>query len=145
MHNKVVAALIGIVVAAGLMYFGYSYNPSLKNISFQSSQSVGTVSMLIDNGREITGYKNLTIPADASVFGLLQNVTASNNITLDFDPASSNSFNSVFIKQIDGRVNGEFGSFWQYWVDGEQPQVGADKYVLKGGETVLWTFRPSEL
>lgn len=145
MHNRVVSVIIGFVVAAGLMYFGYSYNPNLKNISFQNNQSTGTVSMLIDDGAAITGYKNLTIPADATVFGLLQQVTATNNIILDYVPASESSFNAVFVKQIGDKKNGTGSSYWQYWVGGEQPLVGADHYNLTGGETVLWTFRPSAM
>ena len=145
MQNKVVRILITILIATGVFYFGYSFNPNLKNVNFSSNTSSDKVSVLIDDGKIVTGFANQDIPADATVFGLLQQVTSTNNIVLDYTPAAETSFNAVFIKKIGDKQNGEFGSYWQYWVNGEQPQVGADKFNLTGGETVLWTFRPSAM
>lgn len=40
--------------------------------------------------------------------------------------------------------NGTDKKYWQYKVDGVMPQIGADKYKLKGGEKVDWIFTASE-
>ena len=146
MPSKALKVTLAILIAVGLFYFGYSYNPNLKNTSYTASQSNLTVSMMIDDGKAITGFTNQTIPADdPAVFGLLKQVTTTNNITLDYTPAAETSFNAVFVKQVGDKKNGQNNAYWQYWVGGVQPQVGADKYNLTGGETVLWTFRPSAM
>lgn len=149
MLNKTLSAIIVILVGVGLFYFGYSYSPSLSfknNTGYTSNTSKQTVSMLIDDGKIITGFDNQTIPPDEpTVFGLLKQVTTTNNIKLEYDPASSNSFNAVFIKQIGEKKNSTNAAYWQYWVDGSQPPVGADHYNLTGGEAVLWTFRLSAM
>ncbi len=43
----------------------------------------------------------------------------------------------VFIEGIHG-VRNTRTSYWQYWVNGEYAQRGADNYMLKEGDTVLW-------
>jgi hypothetical protein len=50
-----------------------------------------------------------------------------------------------YVTQI-GRNSGTGSSGWVYKVNGVSPPVGADSYVLKDGDTVLWyyaTFGPS--
>ena len=36
--------------------------------------------------------------------------------------------------------NGQDDKYWQYWVNGEMPPVGAGRYQLSGKERVEWKF-----
>jgi len=42
-----------------------------------------------------------------------------------------------FIKEIDG-VKGKAGSYWIYYVNGEEASVGVSNYILKDGDIVSW-------
>jgi len=48
---------------------------------------------------------------------------------------------------IDGlgiHKNGTNKKYWQYKVNGVMPQIGADQYSLKSGDSVEWLFAISE-
>ena len=42
-----------------------------------------------------------------------------------------------------GAANGTDEKYWQYLVDGIMPQIGADQYILKDGESIEWNFEKS--
>lgn len=46
----------------------------------------------------------------------------------------------TMVTSINGLANGTNGKYWMYYVDGKQAAVGADAYVLRGGEQVTWKF-----
>jgi hypothetical protein len=50
----------------------------------------------------------------------------------------------VIVDEMAGLKNGDGGKYWQYFVNGVQPMVGADKYVLKNNDKVEWKFAKSE-
>lgn len=50
----------------------------------------------------------------------------------------------TLVEQIDSLANGQDNKYWIYYVNGEMAQVGADKYVLKGGDKVEWRFEASK-
>ncbi len=39
-----------------------------------------------------------------------------------------------------GAVENGTSKYWQYWVNGRYPAVGADQYLLKSGDVVEWKF-----
>ncbi|WP_025689636.1 DUF4430 domain-containing protein, partial [Paenibacillus zanthoxyli] len=48
----------------------------------------------------------------------------------------------VYVYAIDGLAEYDGGpeSGWKYFVNGNEPSVGADKYVLQDGDEVLWKY-----
>lgn len=50
----------------------------------------------------------------------------------------------VLVDGMHGERNGDDKKYWQYKVNGVMPQVGADAYKLKNGESVEWFFRESQ-
>lgn len=52
------------------------------------------------------------------------------------------SFEAFFVESINGVVNNadNNGKYWLYWVNGEHPPVGADKYILRNGDNVEWRY-----
>jgi hypothetical protein len=147
LKQKIVYIGIGTVAALGIFLLGLSlgsgpqiYNESASQFS-TTKQTDLPVAVVIDNGDKITGYEKLALPQPANALELLKTVTAQHNLKLDYDASSSMG---AFVKQIGDKINGQNNKYWQYWVNGAQPMVAADKFELKGGETVLWTFRKSE-
>lgn len=49
-------------------------------------------------------------------------------------------FDSTLITSINNAVSGTEGKYWQYFVNNQLPNVGADKYILTNGDMVKWTF-----
>lgn len=47
----------------------------------------------------------------------------------------------ILVTSMGGHTNGTDGNYWQYQVNGAVPMVGADKYTLQDGETILWEFK----
>ena len=50
------------------------------------------------------------------------------------------SFDSTLIDQIGDTVNGHNGKYWQYYVNGDLPMVGCDKYTVSNGDSMVWRF-----
>lgn len=147
MKSKILYIILGLVAALGIFLLGLSlgscpqvYNEPASQFSITKSVAA-QVAVVIDNGDKITGYEKLTLPEPANALELLKTVTAQNNLKLDYD---SSSPMGAFVKQIGDKINGQSNKYWQYWVNGAQPMVAADKLGLKGGETILWTFRTSQ-
>ncbi len=143
--QKSIYVIVGLLALVGVFLLGASYGPSLfkKPVKLgELTENYRAVAILIDDGQQIKSFKAGTLAKEQSVLDSLIFVTQANKLSLDYD---SSSPMGAFIKQIGSEVNGQDNKYWQYWVNGSQPMVAADKFMLKGGETVLWTFRKSAL
>lgn len=49
----------------------------------------------------------------------------------------------IFIEAIGKKENGQDNKYWLYYVDGEMPQVAADKKKIKAGDKVEFKFEAS--
>ena len=49
-------------------------------------------------------------------------------------------FDSTLVNSINNAIGGTDGKYWQYYVNGELPSIGADKYLLTNGDRVKWSF-----
>lgn len=141
MQSKVLKYIIGFAAAVAIFLLGMS---SASAPMVPPPVVAGhTVDFLLDDGAKITGYQRQAIPqAEPTVLGVLKEVASEKKLTLDVDTSSSMG---AFVKQIGSQKNGMGAKYWQYWVNGAQPMVAADRYTLRGGETVLWTFRKSAM
>ncbi len=145
--SKIIYSVAAVLIAVGIFLLGLSFGLGKSSVPTpitqnQTETNSKQVTLLIDNGKDVKSYKDIILNQTDNVFTILQKVTTTNNIKLDYNPAASSAW-GVFIKQIGDKVNGQNQKYWQYWVSGEQPQIAADKYELKGGEIVWWTFRES--
>jgi hypothetical protein len=144
MKEKILYTTVAVLAAVSMFLLGMSWAPQAALAPGNSSPEAGrSVSVLLDSGTKVSGFQNVTIPqAEPTVLGVLKSVAAEHNLTLDVDASSSMG---AFIKQIGSQKNGAGARYWQYWVNGVQPLVAADKLPLSGGETILWTFRQSQM
>ncbi len=49
----------------------------------------------------------------------------------------------VMVNAIDGQSS-DTTKYWLYYVNGKQPDVGADKYQTKEGEMIEWRLEPAK-
>lgn len=80
-------------------------------------------------------------PGD-TVFDLLDRAVRYNRIQMEYQGADANSFGSVYVQGIHYLYEFSCGplSGWMYRVDGEFPNYGCSKYVLRDGQTVEWVY-----
>ena len=150
MNKKFVYWLLGLVAAVGLFLLGVSYGVSY-NVSTttppisQIPEVLHSARVLINSSLAVKSYQAVWMNRlNLTALSALQQVTSDNKLFLDFDPPSKSPY-GAFVKQIGNEKNGDGNKYWQYWVNGLQPQVAADKYVLQSGDTLLWTFSESTM
>jgi hypothetical protein len=61
-------------------------------------------------------------------------------LKLHADVVTKDSQYGAYVDSINGKVGGDGGKYWTFYVDGEMAQVGAEAYITKGGETIEWKF-----
>ena len=76
------------------------------------------------------------IEEDETVYQFMKNLqnVKENNFSFSGEDHPGLGF---FIKEIDG-VKGKAGSYWIYYVNGEEASVGVSNYILKDGDIVSW-------
>ncbi|MGC9307372.1 MAG: DUF4430 domain-containing protein [Thermoplasmatota archaeon] len=88
-------------------------------------------------------YENLTVSSNnATVYGLTKAAAEEGNFTID--TTYYGQYDSLFIDGIDGIVNGQNNSYWQYTVNGTAGAVGADRHPVTESDHVTWTFQESQ-
>ncbi len=146
MKYKVIYIIVSCLAGIAIFLAGLSINLP-KDFKFdnqtagQIKETTKTVSVLIDNGNLVKSFTEVKLPVEPNVLTVLKQITTENNLRFDYD---SSSPMGSFIKQIGDKINGTDNKYWQYWVNGIQPLVAADKFKLSGGEIILWAFTGSE-
>lgn len=140
---KNTAKIFGILF--GVFLFGVIFGIFLADIGYipvrekHQSEVLGergeiSVDLTIDYGNgDIQSFPREKLPAGSTVLDLLRGLQEKGILveTRNFPGLG------VFIEAIHG-VSNTNSSYWQFWVNGEYSQVGAEQYVLKDGDGVLW-------
>ncbi len=50
----------------------------------------------------------------------------------------------VLVVGLGTLVNGQDNKYWHYFVNGNLPLLGADKYIFQDGDLIEWKFIPSQ-
>lgn len=50
----------------------------------------------------------------------------------------------VLVSKIGNKANGQEQKYWQFYVNGQQPMISADKFTLKNGDQIEWRFAESK-
>lgn len=133
------------LAAIAVWLFGYAIGTSRERAVLSAVQRVlanRSVAVLVNDGEQLRSVDITRLPAGATVLTALEQAAQEKQLTLDVDKSSSMG---AFVKQIGDKANGQDGKFWQYYVNGTQPMIAADRLEVKGGEIILWTFSKSEM
>ncbi|MHA1631703.1 MAG: DUF4430 domain-containing protein [Candidatus Freyarchaeota archaeon] len=145
---KAIAIALTVLVIAGLGAGGYFYYQS--NTAQQRQQlllsmvlyhDLTHVTVIIDYGNGTRKSYTVQFTEGMTALSALEQVAAVNKTYWA-------SYDSWFVDAINGVWNNENnnGYWWMYDVkhyfslETEHPNVGADKYILSGGDTVIWTY-----
>ncbi|MBU1038920.1 DUF4430 domain-containing protein [Patescibacteria group bacterium] len=148
MKQRIIYSLVALLAGVGLFLVGFSFGQKSQSVYLrpdnQAEQALSKVAVLVDTGDNLISYGGIEITPGQSILDVLVMLNQEKALALDYDGPDKSVY-GAFIKKIGNKANGSDGQkYWQYWVNGLQPQVAADKYQLQGGETILWTFRKSE-
>jgi len=150
---KIIQPLIKIAVVGVIFFSGFylGHQIALSPSDGQPAASVSSAEIIltlrIDNGQgEIRNFGDLTQTTEATVFDLLQAVSAvaANNFSFTYKDYGAGM--GAFITGIDGRANDPLGGqYWQYWVNGQYSKIGASNYHLKSGDLVEWKYLKGQI
>lgn len=77
-----------------------------------------------------------------TVFDILLRAVRRNKIQMEYQGANENAYNSVYIQGINHLYEFSCGplSGWMYSVNGEFPDYGVSRYVLKDGDVIEFKY-----
>lgn len=103
------------------------------------------VSLILNFGdSDIKKFNNIVLRDNFTVFDILKEIIAANNINFDYKDYGGDM--GVFVNAIGEKTNNfNSGYYWQYWINGQYSKVGASSYKLKAGDVVEWKYAKSEL
>lgn len=132
--------LPAVLLVLGLVILSFSGTamkvPQKSEVWFEKSDQT-SVRMVI-NGDGWTIKDNLIAYKGDTAYSILERCSEENGFTVD--AVYYAQFDSTLINSINNAVGGTNGKYWQYYVNGELPNVGADKYLLANGDSLLWSF-----
>lgn len=147
MNKKTIWQLLALAVIAGALIFGLpaitnrngdgipQQENSQSSQDSQNNQQLQTVTLTIE---ELYSNKQVAITTDQTVLQVLQSL---NNA----DPQvrlSTKEYSGLgtLVESMAGQTNRTNDEYWQYKVNGMMPQIGADQYKLKAGDSIEWYF-----
>ena len=98
-----------------------------------------TISLSI---QDVYEGKQIAIAEGKTVLAMLEKLNAEDT-KLQLSTKSYTGLGTL----IDGlgiHKNGTDKKYWQYKVNGVMPQIGADQYILKAGDSIEWFFATSK-
>ena len=140
----ILTVLAAILICVGILFlfkldiYPFGENAKIVNNNAPEENQEG-VSLIISNGNGQLMNFTLDFKEGATAFDLLEAVAEKSGIILEI----KNYDSGIFVETIDGLENGQEGKYWLYYVNGEMPQVSADKKELKAGDKVEFKFEKS--
>lgn len=116
--KKIVIAIVAILVLGGAGLWVHEVRQTDKSSS-SSVQQVQSKVINYDGEEGKTAYEILKSKYQVEV---------------------SESSLGIMVKSIGGLASSD-KEFWLYSVNGQQPDVGADKYVTHAGDKVTWEYK----
>lgn len=132
-HKIPVAALAVCLIA--LSFTGTAMQvPEKSEIWLDKSDETSVKIVIMGDGWTIED--NLLAYNGDTVFSLLEKSSSRNDFSIEY--TYYEEFDSILINSINNDENGKNGKYWQYYVNGDIPMIGADKYSISNGDYIEW-------
>ena len=128
-------AIIGGIVVLNI---GNLFPPE-EEAAITSDETIKAVSLFIDQGQGSPLVLNGEFKEGMTAFDLLNEKTGELNLNLETKTYDI----GVMIEAIGDKKNGQDQKYWLYYVNGEMPEVAADKKLIKVGDKVEFKFETS--
>lgn len=134
--HKIPVAAVTISLIA-LSFTGTAMHiPEKSEIWLEQSDKTSVKIVIVGDGWRIED--NIFAYDGDTVFSVLEKCSDRNDFSIKY--TYYQQFDSTLIDAINNGINGEGGKYWQYYVNGELPTVGCDKYEVSNGDFVEWRF-----
>jgi len=138
--NILIILILVIFVTTGWILFSYRENLLFFVGNESQEENIKEkVSLVINNGQESSQVLDAEFQNGMTAFSLLEYGTN----RLNFMLKTKNYDVGIFVEAIGNKENGQEGNYWLYYVNGEMPQVSADKKELNAGDKVEFKFEKS--
>lgn len=141
--NKKILQILGVGTLAVALILGLSVyidrQGDLQNAPTEDVQETINISLSIE---DIYVNKSISVAVGDTAYEVLQALDEEDPELLLV--AKEYPGLGILIEGINGKINGEDDKYWQYFVNGTMPQVGADKLELKDGDIVEWRYEVSQ-
>lgn len=134
--------LLGIVLVFGAITFLANDRRDTRVIEHRNDKTTPTTEQITLSIDGLYEDRAVSFEHGDTVLDVLTTLNESDS-TLELSLETYEGLGTL-VTGMAGMENGTNDQYWQYTVDGEMPMVGADAYVLNGGETVEWMFSDSE-
>jgi hypothetical protein len=130
-------AVLLVIGLIGLSFTGTAMTVPEKNEVWVEKSDLTSVRITIIGDTWTIADNMVAYPGDTA-FSLLKRCSEENEFTVDF--TYYEQFDATLVNSINNAVGGTGGKYWQYYVNNELPNVGADKYILSNGDVLTWSF-----
>lgn len=139
-HLKMIQKIPAVLLVLSLVALSFT-GTALKvpqNSEIWVEKSNQTSVKILINGADWTITDNLVAYPGDTAFSLLERSAQQNGFTVE--STYYEQFDSTLINSINNAVGGTDGKYWQYYVNGQLPEIGADKYIVTNGDVLTWSF-----
>lgn len=137
---KTIHKLPAVLLVLGLIALSFTGTalqvPERSEVWVEKSNLTSVHLLII--GDDWTLTDNLVAYPGDTAFSLLTRCAEVKGFSVDF--TYYEQFDATLINSINNAVGGTDGKYWQYYVNSELPNVGADKYILSNGDLLTWSF-----
>jgi hypothetical protein len=136
MIHKVPAVLLVLGLVA-LSFTGTAMKvPEKSEIWLEKSDQTSVRITIVGDGWTISD--NLVAYKEDTAFSLLKRCSEKNGFSVESTYYAQ--FDSTLVNTINNAAGGTNGKYWQYYVNGELSNVGADKCMITNGDSLRWSF-----
>jgi uncharacterized membrane-anchored protein len=143
MSKKTIWSLLILAVVATALILGLPQFSNLGSNDIAKQENTVQPEVVTVTVEGLYSSRQITLKTNQTVLQVLQ-MLDSDDPQLRLATKEYSGLGTL-VESMNGQTNGTNGEYWQYKVNGVMPQVGADKYNLKNGDTMEWNFdKPSE-
>ncbi len=136
---KKVSILIILVLAIGaLFYFSQQKEPAISIDPIEVPQNL---TLSFHFSEEDIIERTFAIEPDSHLIDITSYVASAEKWAFE---SKDYGDMGVLVTKINHKNNGEDGKYWQYFIDGKQPQISANKYFPENNAHIEWKFIKSE-
>jgi len=126
--------LVGFLLA-------WSYQPTFVSAPQSALQpSSGKIQIMLDYGDgNVQSFEQSVSGESVSALEALKLAAETQNIPLETKDYPGMG---TLVTKIGGKEGGDGNRYWQYWVNNQNPVVGAQATLVRPGDWMEWKFMP---
>jgi len=136
-----IVAVLVIAIAALYLWKQPSQAPGRDNPANLPTAPKVNIELVFSPDRQIKTQYEYTEPVSYSLFAITKEVATQEGWNFLWEDYGELG---LLVTQIDQSKNGTDDKYWQYYVNGQMPQIGASNYYPKDQDNIKWIFQESQ-